>query len=263
MGADAVISTVAARLGVDKADVLDPTSSDSAVKLAKAETHLIQEVKTYFAQHGVDLEAFKNSSRGEVALLVKNIPHGVTADEIRKLFEEHGTLTRFLFPPNLGMIAIVEFANSAAATSAFRSLAYKKLRENVLYLEKAPKDLFKDGVTAPTASQTMVSDGTATKISATDLLQDVPEPETFGTATLYVRNLNFTTTTQRLSETFSPLEGFRSARVKTKVDPKRGVLSVSPKADYPILYVLTMFDRWALDLSNSRVLKRPPQLRRR
>ena len=41
-----------------------------------------------------------------------------------------------------------------------------------------------------------------------------------------MKNLNFSTTTQKLSETFKPLAGFRSAVVRTKTDPKRGVLSL-------------------------------------
>ena len=53
--ADAVMSTVADRMGISKAELLDPTSSDAAVKQAHAETHIIQETKSYFAQHGVDL----------------------------------------------------------------------------------------------------------------------------------------------------------------------------------------------------------------
>ncbi len=40
-------------------------------------------------------------------------------------------------------------------------------------------------------------------------------------ATVFVRNLNFSTTTQLLTETFQPLDGFMSARVKTKTDPKK------------------------------------------
>ncbi|KAF2174908.1 RNA-binding domain-containing protein [Zopfia rhizophila CBS 207.26] len=222
---NAVMSSLADRLGISKADLVDHTSSDAAVKQAHAETHMIQETKNYFAQHGVDLEAFKRSSKGDIAILVKNIPHGTKSEEIRKLFEEHGTLKRFLMPP-AGMTAIVEFANSAQAKSAFKSLAYRKIKDSILFLEKAPKNLFTDGVKVPVASETSTSQQTGGKLSATDLLQDAPEPESVNTATLYVRNLNFLTTTERLRETFSPLEGFQSARVKTKMDPKRGVLSM-------------------------------------
>jgi multiple RNA-binding domain-containing protein 1 len=99
------------------------------------------------------------------------------------------------------------------------------MKDSILYLEKAPKDLFKEGFVADLPQPTR-SDQPATKLSATDLLEDAPEPEATNTATLYVRNLNFSTTTERLTEAFKPLSGFRSAKVKTKVDPKRGVLSM-------------------------------------
>jgi multiple RNA-binding domain-containing protein 1 len=218
------MSTIANRMGISKAELLDPTSSDAAVKQAHAETHIIQETKSYFAQHGVDLEAFQRSSKGDLAILVKNVPHGVTPDELRKMFEEHGTVTKFLMPPT-GMTAIVEFSNVAQAKTAFMSLSYRKMKDSILYLEKAPKDLFKEGAVID-VPRAIPSDGPAAKLSATDLLEEAPEPEATNTATLYVRTLNFTTTTDRLTEAFKPLSGFRSAKVKTKVDPKRGVLSM-------------------------------------
>ncbi|KAF2798948.1 RNA-binding domain-containing protein [Melanomma pulvis-pyrius CBS 109.77] len=225
LNADAVMSTVADRMGISKAELLDPTSSDAAVKQAHAETHIIQETKSYFAQHGVDLEAFKKSSKGDIAILVKNIPHRTQPDEIRKLFEEHGTVKQFLMPP-AGMTAIIEFSNAAEAKSAFMSLSYRKMKDSILYLEKAPKDLFKEGFVAPTLSRPLPLDKAGAKLSATDLLQEAPESESTTTATLYIRNLNFSTSTELLSQTFSPLDGFRSAKVKTKIDPKRGVLSM-------------------------------------
>jgi multiple RNA-binding domain-containing protein 1 len=221
---DAVMSTIASRMGISKSELLDPTSSDAAVKQAHAETHIIQETKSYFAQHGVDLEAFQRSSKGDIAILVKNLPHSVTPDELRKLFEEHGTVTKFLMPPT-GMTAIVEFSNVVEAKTAFMSLSYRKLKDSILYLEKAPKDLFKEGVVFTVPPPTS-SDKPGAKLSATDLLEDAPEAEATNTATLYVRNLNFSTTTERLTEAFKPMSGFRSAKVKTKVDPKRGVLSM-------------------------------------
>ncbi|KAJ4357591.1 Multiple RNA-binding domain-containing protein 1 [Didymosphaeria variabile] len=222
LNTDAVLSTVAERLNISKAELLDPTSSDAAVKQAHAETHIIQETKGYFAKQGVDLDAFKRSSKGDLAILVKNIPHGVKADEIRQLFEEHGTIRRFLMPP-AGMTAIVEFGNATQAKSAFMTLSYRKMKDSILYLEKAPKDLFKEGVSSTTIP-TAVSDKPGALLSAQDLLEE--EPESTNTVTLHVKNLNFSTTTQKLSETFKPLAGFRSAIVRTKTDPKRGILSL-------------------------------------
>lgn len=217
-----MLSTVAERLNISKAELLDPTSSDAAVKQAHAETHIIQETKGYFAKQGVDLEAFKRSPKGDLAILVKNIPHGVQANEIRQLFEEHGTIHRFLMPP-AGMTAIVEFANPAQAKAAFLSLSYRKMRDSILYLEKAPKGLFKEGAIS-TVTPTSAADKPGAVLSAQDLLEE--EPQSANTVTLHVKNLNFSTTTQKLSETFKPLAGFRSAVVRTKTDPKRGVLSL-------------------------------------
>ena len=218
MNADAVVSSVADRLGLSKSEVLDPTSSDAAIKQAHAETHIIQETKAYFNQQGVDLDAFKTSQRGDNAILVKNIPYDCSKDELKRLFEEHGELKKFLMPPS-GTIAIVELANSAQCKATFDALAYRKVKSSVLFLEKAPKGLF-DANAGPRAEE--VGPSGVWKTSASDLKDaDYEVVGSTGRATLFVRNLNFSTTSQQLTETFKPLEGFMSARVKTRTDPKK------------------------------------------
>jgi len=214
-----VMSSIADRLGVSKADLLDPTSADASVKQAHAETHIISETKSYFAQNGVDLDAFKKRERGDTTILVKNFPYGTKADEFRKLFEEHGQISKLLMPPS-GTIAIVEFTQAPQARSAFKALAYRKIKDSILFLEKAPKDLFKDGI-SPTVILPHSTTEKPTKLSASDLLQKDTPMESVDTATLFVRNLNFSTTSARLTEVFKPLEGFMSARVKTRIDSKR------------------------------------------
>ncbi|KAL1854570.1 Multiple RNA-binding domain-containing protein 1 [Paecilomyces lecythidis] len=218
MNADAVMSSVAERLGVSKAELLDPTSADAAIKQAHAETHVIQETKAYFSSNGVNLDAFKQKERGNTAILVKNFSFGVKAAALRKLFEQYGQLTRLLMPPS-GTIAIVEFAKADEAQKAFKGLAYRKLGDSILFLERAPKDLF-DSTTAPqqpVLETKAVSQGfsTADTFAAEETQDQLP------TSTLFVRNLNFATTTARLAEIFQPLDGFLSAKVKTKPDPKR------------------------------------------
>lgn len=220
MNADTVVSSVAARLGLSKSEVLDPTSSDAAVKQAHAETHIIQETKSYFRSQGVDLDAFKRSQRGDTAILVKNIPYDCSKDELKRLFEEHGDLKRFIMPPS-GTLAIVEFPNPVQAKAAFGVLAYRKIKGSVLFLEKAPKDLF---TLKPTAGAETEGPHGISKLSTGELKNtdaDMTVAETSGTATLFVRNLNFDTSSQQLTETFSPLDGFLSARVKTRTDPKK------------------------------------------
>ncbi|KAL4898306.1 hypothetical protein BDV59DRAFT_206827 [Aspergillus ambiguus] len=218
MNTDAVMSSVAERLGVSKSDLLDPTSADAAVKQAHAETHVIQETKAYFTSNGVNLDAFKQRERGNTAILVKNFSFGVKAEDLRKLFEPFGQLTRLLMPPS-GTIAIVEFARPDEAQKAFRGLAYRKLGDSILFLEKAPKNLF-DASAAPqkpVVETKAISQGFST---AETFAAD--EAEELGpTATLFVKNLNFDTTNERFVDVFRPLDGFVSAKLKTKPDPKR------------------------------------------
>lgn len=210
------MASVAERIGVSKADLLDPTSADAAVKQAHAETHVIQETKAYFSANGVNIDAFKQRERGNMAILVKNFSYGVKSDELRKLFEQYGQLTRLLMPPS-GTIAIVEFARPDEAQRAFKSLAYRKLGNSILFLEKAPKDLFETPA-APLkpAEFKAVPQGFST---ADTFAADEPD-EGLATSTLFVKNLNFSTTNEKFMETFQPLDGFISARVKTKPDPK-------------------------------------------
>lgn len=203
------MSSVADRLGISKSDVLDPTSSEAAVKQAQAETHIIQETQAYLSEYGVNLEAFKSRERGNKALLVKNFTYGVTSDELRKIFDPFGEITRLLLPPS-GTMAIVEFADTGPAQQAFKSLAYRNFKGSPLFLEKAPQGLLMDASTMSCAD-----DEKKIVIPSTDQGSDL------ATSTLFVRNLNFSTTTARLTEVFKPLDGFRSATVKTRTDVKR------------------------------------------
>lgn len=222
MSQDAVNASVADRLGVSKSEMLDPTSADAAVKQAIAETSVIQETKAYFAANGVDLEAFKSKKRGDTAILVKNFPYGTTIDELRKLFEESGPVLRVLMPPS-GTIAIVQFTQPNHAKSAFGKLAYRRIGDSVLFLEKAPSDIFRGGDQLDQAVSLKDRPApTVQNLSVNDLLSRGDKPEDdVDTTSLFVRNLNFSTSTTRLAEAFQSLDGFVSARVKTKMDPKK------------------------------------------
>ena len=215
MSSDAVISSISDRLKVSKSELLDPSSSDAAIKQAHAETHVIQETKAYFLSHNVDLDAFKKKERGDTAILVKNFPYGTKLDELQKLFETYGTVSRTLMPPS-GTIAIVEFDKPEHAKSAFGSLAYRRFKDSLLFLEKAPKNLFRQGTVAPQSGEARRE----ANVTASELRMEA-QTEAIETSTLFVRNLNFSTSGKRLQEIFKPLNGFLSARVKTKSDPKK------------------------------------------
>ena len=217
MNPDAIISSVSQRLRVPKAELLNPTSSDAAVRQAHAETYVIQETKQYFVANGVDIDAFQNKTRGDTAILVKNFGFETKADDLRKRFEEYGLVSRFLMPPS-GTVAIVEYEQPENAKAAYHNLAYRKAGNSILFLEKAPRDLFKQ---SPTNAHNTRPASATTKLSAADLLARSDRGSVLSTTTLFVGNLNFTTTSAHLGDSFRPLGGFLSARVKTKADPKR------------------------------------------
>ena len=212
------MSSISDRLGISKSELLDPTSSQSAIKQAHAETNIIQETKAYFAANNVDLMAFKNKERDDTTILVKNFSYGTTIEDLRKLFETYGNITKLLMPP-AGTIAIVEFECASDARSALRAVAYRKFKDSILFLEKAPKKIFTStnlSIYPPT-----VGGAQPVKSSAVDLMENTVAEDSVDTSTLFVKNLNFLTTTERMREVFSPLDGFMSARVKTKPDPKK------------------------------------------
>ncbi|KAK5663509.1 hypothetical protein OQA88_3939 [Cercophora sp. LCS_1] len=214
MSQDAVNTAISERLGVSKHELLDPTDASAAVKQAVAETTVIQEAKDYFATNGVNIEAFKSQQRGDTCILVKNIRDTKT-EELRQLFEEHGPVLRVLMPPS-GTIAIVQFAQPAHCKAAFARKAYSRFKDSVLFLEKGPKGLLIDPVAPQVDPPTGVK-----KVSAADLLERDDAGDELETASLFVRNLSFSTTSEGLTNAFKNLDGFVSAKVKTKTDPKK------------------------------------------
>ncbi|KAK8016406.1 hypothetical protein PG993_014595 [Apiospora rasikravindrae] len=220
MSQDAVNTSVADRLGVSKSELLDPTSADAGVKQALAEASTINDTKAYFLSQGIDLNSFKSTQRGDTVILVKGFAYGTSPQELRELFEQHGQVLKVLMPPT-GTIAIVQFAHANEGKQAFAKLAYRRLKDSILFLEKGPKVLF----TEQQLSEKANGEANKEKLSASELLDrtDKSEPET---STLFIKGLNFATRTPDLVECFGKLDGFRSANVKTKTDATRGVLSM-------------------------------------
>lgn len=225
MNSDAVASSIADRMNINKADILNPESGDNAaVKLALAETHIIQETKTYLESQGVLLSSFGSRARSDTTILVKNIPYGTTVEQIREMFEPHGELSRVLVPP-AGTMAVVDFEKPDDAAQAFRAVAYRRLGSTVVYLEKGPLGMFAEGST-PAAPSTTGPSHAAIKIAE----QQIPDPTAEGEeeeqsisggTTLYLKNIAFSTTQERLTQVFCHLPAFSFARIQTKPDPKR------------------------------------------
>ena len=212
MNPDAVLASVAERLGVAKSDLLDLSSTDAAVKLARAETSIIQETKDYLRSQGINMDGFKDGKRHDRALLLKNFPFGTTIDELTVMLSQHGPLERIIFPPT-GTMAIAVFEEAYDAQAALKSLAYSNIKGAVLYLEKAPQSIFRDG--RPQSDPELPEAVTSAQP------QEGTQVPSAASSTIFVRNLNFATTTARLTELFKPLIGFLSARVKTRIDASR------------------------------------------
>jgi multiple RNA-binding domain-containing protein 1 len=215
------MSSIAHRLGVSKSEILDPTSADAAVVQAHAETNIIQETKAYFKVNGIDLTAFERKQKDDRIILIKNFPFGTRVDELKDMLIEFGPVNRVLMPP-AGTIAVAEFQQAPHARAAFASLAYRRFKDSILFLEKGPKDLFiadYDPSKALAALST-ADKGKSAKLSAAELLEAATPDEPVSSSSLYVRNLSFNTTQQAFADLFKPLDGFLTARVKTKPDPK-------------------------------------------
>ncbi|KAJ6560260.1 hypothetical protein B0H19DRAFT_945470 [Mycena capillaripes] len=220
MNSDAVASSIADRMRISKSEILNPESSDNAaVKLALAETHIIQETKTYLESQGVLLDSFSSRVRSDTIILVKNIPYGTSVEQIRELFEPHGVLVRVLVPP-AGTMAVVEFARADEAGVAFRAVAYRRLGNSVVYLEKGPLGMFGNGPVGQTGDS--ASSAHVVKIAEQAVGEDAEEEPPLGAGTtLFVKNLSFATSTERLTQVFGNLPSFSFARVQMKPDPKR------------------------------------------
>ncbi|KAJ1785627.1 Multiple RNA-binding domain-containing protein 1 [Coemansia sp. RSA 2399] len=233
MSADAVADSISERLRIDKADLLSADSGGNpAVRLALAETHIINDTKQYFEGHGILLENFGHQERSDTVILVKNIPHSVDEDELRSLFGKFGELGRVLMPSSR-TIAIIEFFEPSEARTAFRNLAYKRLKDAPIYLERAPKDIF-DAPFDPSKHITRSSAGKDGSSQLDKIFEASHDPtaeskaETASGSTtnvagcvLFVKNLDFGTTEDTLRQLFGGVDGLKSVVIRRKKDPKR------------------------------------------
>jgi len=179
-----------------------------------AETTILTETKSFLIERGVNLASLTSpqKSRSETVIIAKNFPYGTTQDELLHLFGGAETVKRILLPP-AGTIAFLEFFAAGQARAAFKRLAYRRFKDVPLYLEKAPQGIF-----TVEAGEKMVAIGA--KPAASDLLTAETSDEPG--STLYVKNIDFSTTQARLADAFKHFPGFRMALLKTKPPNAKG-----------------------------------------
>ncbi|KAF9903176.1 hypothetical protein BX616_001698 [Lobosporangium transversale] len=232
MNSDAIAASIADRLNVSKADILNADADNMGVRLAVAETQIIMETKKFLQEEGINVDAFGKKERSDTVILVKNIPYNTTEQELQDLFGTHGDLGRVLMPP-AKTIAIVEFLQPSEARSAFSHLAYRRFKDTILYLEKAPVGVFnskydpsmKDQKAAKKAANEE-EEALSKKVSSTQLMdatttaEDAQDVENLEGATLFIKNINFKTTDAGLKKAFANVDGIKSTMIRHKPDPK-------------------------------------------
>ncbi|XP_027705517.1 probable RNA-binding protein 19, partial [Vombatus ursinus] len=169
----------------------------------------------------LSLSAFLPQAAGERSksvILVKNLPAGTRASELQEIFSRYGSLGRVLLPEG-GITAIVEYLEPLEARRGFTSLAYSKFHDVPLYLEWAPMGVFSghlpqtkeqdDKPGGEEAAQTEAGpDGETTentqekRAAAPEEEEDDEdeEDESLPGCTLFIKNLNFSTTEETLKE---------------------------------------------------------------
>ena len=143
------------------------------MRMALGETHVVDQTKKMLRESGVNVAALevekKPEKRSKTALIVKNIPHSTENSELRDLFARFGDLSRIVLPPTKTM-ALVEFDEASEARKAFRQLAYSKFKNQPIYLEWAPVDIFD---AAPAAAAASTTDKEAGKTKPAGAKKDV------------------------------------------------------------------------------------------
>ncbi|XP_069475328.1 probable RNA-binding protein 19 isoform X2 [Ambystoma mexicanum] len=244
MGTSAVADAIAQKYNTTKSQVLDDEGRGSvAVRVALGETQLVQDVRQFLLDNGVSLDSFSQAAgeRSKSVILAKNLPAGTKASEIQEVFGRHGDLGRVVLPEG-GITAIVEFLEPTEAKRAFTKLAYSKFQHVPLYLEWAPMDVFSAPLSerkpqpeekpqshidldAVEEVEIMPSEASRKEDGDEDKDEDDEEDGIPG-CTLFIKNLNFTTTEETLQTTFSKVGAVKKCTVSKKKDKSGALLSM-------------------------------------
>uniref|UniRef100_A0A3B3TPZ7 Probable RNA-binding protein 19 n=1 Tax=Poecilia latipinna TaxID=48699 RepID=A0A3B3TPZ7_9TELE len=223
LGTSAVADAIAEKYNATKSQVLDHESKGSvAVRMALGETEIVQETRQFLLDNSVCLDSFSQAAavRSTTVILVKNLPAGVTTTELEELFSPHGSLGRVLLPPS-GLTAIIEFLEPTEAKRAFARLAYSKFHHVPLYLEWAPVGVFT--AAKPETEKTVNKEK---KKEEDEQEEEDEEEEAVPGSTLFIKNLNFSTTEEKLQEIFSKCGMVKSCSISKKRDKSGNVLSM-------------------------------------
>ena len=211
LGANAVADAIADRYSAKKGDIFDTAQNEdttAAVRMALGETQLVTETREFMEAHGVNLEVFGKSKpkRSKNIILVKNLPFGTMDAELHSLFQPFGSVSRLVLPPG-GVSALVEFTEQLHARAAFKKLVYTSFKHLPLYLEWAPIGALSERQRQPPKSEGKKRE---------EAVDSAPSEQ----CTVFVKNLNFSTTEDALRDLFSKVGKVKSSSIAKKRNMK-------------------------------------------
>mmetsp|Transcript_5718 Transcript_5718/g.10251 ORF Transcript_5718/g.10251 Transcript_5718/m.10251 type:complete len:838 (+) Transcript_5718:74-2587(+) len=233
MNHDAVASVIATRLNMSKSEIYGIGSGESgaaAVRLAAAEAQLQNEAREALNMIGIDaaalFEAKKTAKlRSRRSILVKNLPAGATEKDLEELFGPSGTLSNIMVIGG-GLIGLVEFAESQDAKIAYKKLAYRRFQKGpILYLEWAPLKNEEPTSGSKVRSSSEPFKENEHSVSVPNKPTEPKQPvfnaaanvvEVAPPCSVFVKNLNFSTTEETLRNKFSEFGSLRSVKIARK-----------------------------------------------
>lgn len=205
-----VMDAVSKSYGISKAEMLDKEVENPAVRIATAETEVINETKEFLKNNGVNIDIFtterKNCPRSKKVILVKNINTSLKKTKLTGQFSNYGEVSKVLLPKNKA-IGIVIFVSTDHAENAFKKLAGYSIDGTVLYLEWAPQDMVEEN---DDSNNQIAVDSLNTKmqeevkVDNDDVIEKIEKVETYANfegddsqvdkcKTVFVKNLSFNT----------------------------------------------------------------------
>lgn len=229
LGMNAVADVIAEKYNVEKSKLLSGEGEENvAVRMALAETNLVLETRKFLIENGVQIDAFSQAAaeRSKTVIIVKHLPAKSTSEELNELFSKYGSILRIVMPPS-GLVALVEFQDPTEAKEAFKKLAYRRFHHLPLYLEWAPVGGLKDPPPKVAEKESVEEEEEEKK--ATEINESITDEEnrdelpSQGT-TVFVKNLNFSTTDESFKKHFKNCGPILSAEIAKKKDLKTGKL---------------------------------------
>uniref|UniRef100_A0AC34QJJ9 RRM domain-containing protein n=1 Tax=Panagrolaimus sp. JU765 TaxID=591449 RepID=A0AC34QJJ9_9BILA len=143
VGADTIAEVFSKKLEIQKSQLLTAESKLSPlVALAIAEMRILQQIREFLVKNEINIYSFgEDVPRSRKVLIVKNLPHPMEAEEIKRIFSKFGQIRRFIYDEDLGLTCILEYTESSAQ-KCFEKMNGSMLRRRPLKLEYAPSTIF-------------------------------------------------------------------------------------------------------------------------